>query len=178
MLLRKINAWISLATAVLLVGHAMLGAIEQLSRHRIPVPAPWMSSVLMGLMITHAMLSIMMVLSHLEEAGERRYRTYPNQNSATYAQRLTGVLMILLFALHYLGASNGLQSRILHAILHPLFYAVVFAHTGISTNKALITLGFGNAKAIRVIGVVVRVICVTTLIVGVSGLYVELFAEV
>ena len=66
----------------------------------------------------------------------------------------------------------------LHAILHPLFFAIVLAHVAVSVSKAMITLGIGNAKVIKVVDVVMKVICIATFVAGIIGFYLCLFVGV
>ena len=58
-----------------------------------------------------------------------------------------------------------------------LFFTIVLTHIAISTGKAFITLGIGNAKFIKVVDIVMKVICGATLIAGVIGIYLRTFGE-
>ena len=93
-------------------------------------------------------------------------------------QRASGILMILLLAVHILGANNYYKPKALHAVLHPLFFAIVLAHVAVSVSKAMITLGIGNAKVIKTVNVIVKVICIATFIACVIGFYLCLFMGV
>jgi hypothetical protein len=62
--------------------------------------------------------------------------------------------------------------------LHPLFFAIVLSHVAISTSKAFITLGIGNAKTIKTIDIVLKVICIATFIACTIGFYLCLFVGV
>jgi hypothetical protein len=83
-----------------------------------------------------------------------------------------------LLVLHIVGASNYYQPKILHAILHPLFFAVVLAHVAVSVSKAMITLGIGNAKVVKGVDVTIKLICIATFIASVIGFYLCLFVGV
>ena len=86
-------------------------------------------------------------------------------NVSTLVQRISGVLLIPFTALHIAGAVGFMQPpEIVHAILPPLFFALALAHAAVSTSKAFITLGIGNARFIKVADIVIKVICAATLI--------------
>ena len=86
--------------------------------------------------------------------------------------------MVPAAALHIAGATGAMvPPKMVHAIVPPLFFALVLSHVAISTGKALITLGIGNAKSIRVVNLVMKVICGVTWIAGVIGIYLRTFVE-
>jgi hypothetical protein len=81
-------------------------------------------------------------------------------------------LLIVFTALHIAGASGAMQlPHAVHTVLSPIFFSVALAHTAISTEKAFITLGIGNAKVIKAISIVVKLICAATLIAAIAGFY-------
>ena len=59
-----------------------------------------------------------------------------------------------------------------------MFFITVLAHVSVSTSKALITLGVGNAKVVKIVDIVMRLLCAVTLIAGVIGFYLCLFVGV
>ena len=70
------------------------------------------------------------------------------------------------------GATGIMQPPpLIHAIVPPLFFTIVLAHVAVSTPKALITLGFGNTKFIKISGIVIKVICIATLVADIVGFY-------
>ena len=85
------------------------------------------------------------------------------------------MLIIILTIVHIIGVENHLNPRILHIIIHPLFFLVAYAHMAISTSKAFITLGFGNAKTIKVVDIIMIIIGVILFIISTVGLYFVLF---
>jgi hypothetical protein len=91
---------------------------------------------------------------------------------------MTGIFMILLLVVHIIGAANHFQPKILHTILHPLFFIIVLMHVAVSTSKAFITLGIGNFKVVKVIDIVIKIVCVLTIIAGIIGFYLCLFMGV
>ena len=172
MLLRKINAIISLLTTLFLLGHAIFISVWMLSRGSVEQGAPIAPWILAGLVGVHAFISIYFAFSSHEEGENRKVKSYPKMNRATIFQRVSGILLIVFSALHIAGASGAMQPpHIVHTILPPLFFAIALAHAAISTDKALITLGIGNANVIKVVRIVVRLICAVTLIAAIVGFY-------
>jgi hypothetical protein len=132
----------------------------------------------MVLVVVHAIISILLGFLGHKGAEKRKCKEYPKLNVSTMIQRISGVLMLILLVLHIVGASNYYQPKILHAVLHPLFFAIVLAHVAVSVSKAMITLGIGNAKAVKIVDVAVKVICILTFIASVLGFYLCLFVGV
>ena len=96
-------------------------------------------------------------------------------NISTKIQRIGGVLLIPFSVLHILGTVGVIQPpQVIHAIIPPLFFALCLAHVAISGSKALITLGIGKAKLIKIVDIAVKVLCAVTLIAGVIGFYLYL----
>ena len=179
MLKRKINAGVSLLTTVMLLAHAIILSVYMLSGDRTFRPAAFTSWILMGLMIVHALISMDLIISTYAETGKRKGKSYPKMNVPTIIQRVSGALMIPATVLHVAGAIGAMvPPKMVHAIVPPLFFAIVLTHVALSTSKALITLGIGNAKFIKIADIVVKVICGATLIAGVIGIYMRTFTEV
>ena len=172
MILRKVNAVVSLFITVMLLNHAICHALWMLTSGKIALPQsilPWM---LFGLMMLHAVISIVLAVLGHKGAEKRKCKEYPKLNKATIFQRMSGVSLIIFTALHVLGTVGILEPPyIIHAILPPIFFAVVLMHTAISGSKAFITLGIGSAKAIGVIDIAIKLICGITLIADVIGFY-------
>ena len=178
MRLRKANAIISLIITVLLLDHGIYNSIWMLSRCTISRPveiSPW---VLVGLMMLHAALSIVMAIIGHKGLKKVPMKTYPKLNFPTILQRATGIAMLVLLAVHIAGAANYFQPKYLHAVLHPLFFAVVLTHTSVSVSKALITLGIGSTKVLKSIDIILLIICGATLIASCIGFLLCLFMGV
>lgn len=172
MLLRKINAIISLLTTFFLLDHAIFTSVWMLSKGNVEQSAPIAPWILAGLMAVHAFISIDLAISAHMEGGKGKYKSYPKMNRATIFQRVSGILLIIFTALHIAGASGAMQPpQIVHTILPPLFFAIALAHTAVSTDKAFITLGIGNARFVKAVGVIMKVICAATLVAAVIGFY-------
>ena len=178
MLKRKINAAVSLITAAMLLLHAICLSAYMLSGDSIARPSTIVGWALMGLMIIHALISMDLALSAHAENGKRKGKNYPKLNIPTIIQRASGILMVPAAVLHIAGATGAMvPPKMVHAIIPPLFFAIVLMHTAISVGKALITLGIGNTKFIKTVDIAMRVICGATLIAGVIGIYLRTFAE-
>ena len=178
MILRKINAALSLATTVLLMNHAIFFSIWMLSRCSIEKSADFMPRILAVLMVIHAVLSVILLIKTHKGAEKNKGKKYAALNIGTVMQRITGVLIVLMMGLHMAGAANHFQPKMLHAVLHPLFFAAALAHIAVSADKALITLGIGSVGVICAVRIAMRVICGATLVAGVIGFYLCLFVGV
>lgn len=88
---------------------------------------------------------------------------------------MSGILMMIFIGIHIAGAKNHFQPKMLHAVVHPLFFGVVLAHVAVSTSKSLITLGIGSAKVIKIVDIAIKILCRATFIAGVIGFYLCLF---
>ena len=172
MQLRKINAGVSLLTTLLLLAHSIYNAIRMLSRGSIIINANYIPWILMGLMLIHAFISIDLAISSHTESEKIKCKSYPKLNIPTIFQRASGILLIIFTALHVAGAAGFMHPpKAVHAIVPPLFFTLALAHAAISTSKAFITLGIGNAKFVKTFDVVMKVICVATLIADIIGFY-------
>lgn len=175
MILRKVNAVLSLLTTLLLLDHAIFQGARMLSRGSIVSTADIMPRILAGLMMLHAVISIVLAILGHKGAEKREVKSYPKLNKATVFQRVSGILLIFLTALHIAGTAGPLRPPfVIHAILPPLFFAVALMHAALSTSKAFITLGVGNARVIQGIDVVMKVLCGLTLVACVTGFYLYL----
>lgn len=172
MLLRKINAIISLLTTLFLLDHAIFTSVWMLSKGSVEQSAPIAPWILAGLVGVHAFISIYFAFSSHEEGENRKVKSYPKMNRVTIFQRVSGILLIIFAALHVAEASGAMQPpHIVHTIFPPLFFAIALAHTAVSTEKAFITLGIGNARVIKAVSIVVKLVCVITLIAAIAGFY-------
>ena len=175
MLLRKINAGLSLLATVLILDHAIFTSVWMLSRGSIPKSADFLPWILMGLTVIHALISIDLAITAHANAPKGNYKSYPKMNVSTIVQRISGILMMLFVGLHVAGATKLMQPpKAVHMIVPPLFFAIVLVHVAVSTSKAFITLGIGNAKTIKVVDAFMKVLCGLTLVAGVTGFYLYL----
>ena len=175
MMLRKINAWLSLVITTMLLDHAIFNAVWMLSKGGIEKTANSIPWILFRLMMLHAIISIALAILGHKGAEKRKCKSYSNMNISTNIQRMSGVSLILLTVLHIAGTIGLLQPpKIIHAILPPLFFTIALMHTAVSTSKAFITLGIGNAKLVKIADIAIKVICVITLFADVIGFYLYL----
>lgn len=177
MLLRKLNAGLSLLTTLLILDHAMFFSAWLLSAGTMEKSSESMPRILTMLMLVHAALSIVILIRD-RRRGEKKGNAYPGLNAATWVQRISGILMLPLLGIHVAGAVHDFQPPLLHALCHPVFFGVVLSHVAVSPGKALITLGVGSAGFIRVVDVAMRLLCGITFAAGAAGLYIYLFQGV
>ena len=176
MLKRKLNAVVSLLTTVLLLVHAICLSAYMLFGDSIGRPSPVVGWALMGLMIIHVLISMDILISMHAENGKHKGKHYPKLNAPMVIQRASGVLMVPAAVLHIAGATGAMAPpKMVHAIVPPLFFAIVLTHIAASTGKALITLGIGDTKFIKAVNIAMRVICGATWIAGVIGIYLRTF---
>ena len=93
MLLRKINAGLSLFVTFLLLDHAIFLAAWMLSRGSFQMganPIPW---ILLWSMVIHAIISILLGILGHKGAEKRKCKAYPKLNKATILQRISGILL-------------------------------------------------------------------------------------
>ena len=172
MLLRKINAGLSLLATVLILNHAISLSAWMLSKGAIPKSADFIPWVLAGVVLAHAFISIDLAISAHTSNKNRKGKKYAKMNRATIIQRISGVLMMLFIALHIAGATGYMHlPKVVYAIVPALFYTIVLAHVAVSTSKAFITLGIGNIKFVKVVDIVIKVICAATLIAALTSSY-------
>ena len=172
MLLRKINAGISMMITLLLLEHAVSMGAWMLSRGEIAPFASKLPRLLFAFMMVHAIISIVLAVLGHKGAEKRKCNNYSKMNVPTYIQRASGMLMIVFSVLHVLGATGVMQPPlVVHAIVPPLFFALSLTHAMISASKALITLGIGNARIMKVTDIAMRLICGAILIADVIGFY-------
>ena len=172
MLMRKINAIISLLATLFLLDHAIFTSVWMLSRGAVEQSAPVAPWILAGLVALHAFIGIYIAVSSHMEGETRKVKSYPKMNRVTIFQRVSGLLLIIFAVLHIAGASGAMNPpHIVHTIVPPLFFAIALAHAAFSTDKAFITLGIGNARFIKVLSVIIKVICALTLISAIAGFY-------
>ena len=176
--LRKINALISILIVLIFLDHSIFYSVVMLSRYRIPANVtvlPWVMTILVAV---HAILSIAMAVLGHKGAEKRKCNTYTQLNARTMIQRYSGLLMILLLVVHIAGSNTHFQPQLLHAVLHPIFFAIALIHFSVSASKAFVTLGIGNAKLVKAVDVLMVILCGTIFVACVVGFYLCLFMGV
>ena len=176
--LRKMNAVLSLIVTVLLMEHAIFYSVWMLTRGGIAKTGGPTPLLLVVLMVLHAVLSLLMAVLAHKGTEKHTHKTYVKLNVKTMIQRMSGLAMLLLLALHIIGANNHFQPKFFHAVAHPLFFAAVLAHTAVSGSKAFITLGVGNVSFVKILDKLLAVVCGVTFLAGVVGFYLCLFKGV
>ncbi len=175
MLLRKLNAALSLLTALMFFDHSIFLSIWMLSDFRIEKSADAMPFILAGLMVLHALISILLGILGHKGAEKRKCNAYPKLNAETFIQRASGILMLLLLGAHIAGAATHMQPKILHSILQTIFFLSAFAHISVSVGRSLITLGIGNARVIRVVDIAMKFLCLAVFAMSMVALFRAMF---
>ena len=176
MVLRKINSVLSLITTFLVLDHAIFNAVWFFSMKTLPKTTV-LSWVLVGFMAVHAMLSMALAMNAHNVPAPADAKSYPAKNVTTIIQRVTGMLLIVGTVFHVLGATGVMTPpAVVHAIVPTVFFTVCMAHTAISTSKAFITLGVGNAKVVKGIDIAVKVICAAVLVANIVGFFMNFAA--
>ena len=168
MILRKINAILALTSTLLLMDHAVFHAVWMLSRGAITKTESPLSFILCGFIAAHAVISILLAFLGHKGAENRKCNSYAKLNASTMIQRISGILLIVFTALH-VGPLRPPKALLM--VLQSLFFAIALLHVAVSTEKAFITLGIGNAKTIKTIGIIVKLVCAVTFIAAVVGFY-------
>ena len=172
MKLRRINAYFSLITTILIFGHAISLAVWMLSQGRIPRGPVFASQLLTVFFVMHAILSIVILITTNIGSKQTKGKHYPKLNASMAVQRSSGMLLILFTWLHIAGTIGIMTPPpAVHAIVPPLFFSLVMAHVAVSTSKALITLGVGDAKFIHRADAVIKAVCAITLLADIIGFY-------
>lgn len=172
MKLRKFNAGLSLLVTCLLLAHAISLALWMLSRGAIPQPPSPLPRMLTMATVIHALVSIGLLIAGNKDRTSIKGRHYPKQNAPMIIQRVSGVLLLIFSWLHIAGTVGIMTPPpLVHAIVPPVFFTIAMAHVVISTPKAFVTLGIGNAKFIKALSIAIRVLCLVVLIADIAGFY-------
>lgn len=174
---RKVNAIISLICSFLILIHGSYDALWMIMRGKMTTLPQFLPRVLVMFVIVHIILSIVTAIIASGGKKDPNSRMYKKENIKTMIQRMFGILIILLLPLHIIGMGNHLTPKVLHSIIHPLFFLVVYAHTAISFSKAFITLGIGNAKFIKIVDRVIAILCMFIFIASIIGVYLVMYAR-
>lgn len=173
---RKINAGVSLLCTLLIVSHAFYDSIW-MCFHKLPMFPKVLSRVLAGMVVVHAVLSIVTAILGSGKKTNNQEKFYKKENVKTLVQRLSGVLMIVLLPVHIFGMKGYLVPHVFHTIVHPIFFLAVYAHTAISFSKAFVTLGIGNAKVIKAIDIATSIFVSLLFVVSVVGLCLVMYGS-
>lgn len=173
MILRKINAVLSLFTTILLMVHAISIAFWMLSRGQIiPLGGHTLPNVLIGFFAAHALMSIIVLATSHKAEKNNNVMSHSKLNVQTIVQRISGVLLIVFTFLHIAGAKGIITPpAFIHAVVPTVFYTVTMVHIAVSGSKPFITLGIGNAKFIKGADIAIKAICAITLIADIIGFY-------
>jgi hypothetical protein len=174
---RKTNAIISLVCSFLILLHGGYDALWMIMRGRITTLPSFIARLLVIFVFIHIVLSIVNAILGSGKKTSLRGKVYKKENIKTIIQRVLAVLIVVLLAPHIIGMKNHLVPKLLHSIIHPLFFIAVYGHTAISFSKAFITLGIGNAKFIKIVDIIISVLCILIFIASIMGLYLVMYGR-
>lgn len=132
MILRKINSYLSLATAASFIFHASLMCL--LLSGAIPY-RPWypmVGGLLLILLVGHAALSMFIFFMNMEE--NKAIKNYWKSNIATVVQRTLAILMLFMAFIH-------MQTGAKLWVFQIVYIAVASGHIGLSVPRALLSSG-------------------------------------
>ena len=163
---------ISLLITLLLLNHVILLSVAMLTGGAVYIPNGAVAWILTVLVALHVFISIDLAVTAHEGTEKRKVKSYGKLNRATIFQRVSGVLMLVFVPLHVANFAGFLHlPKIVFATVPIVFFTIVLVHAAVSTSKAFVTLGIGSARFINVVDIVVKVICLATLIAALTGFY-------
>ena len=166
MLLKKCNAVLALAAALLLAIHNALNA-RMMILGRVNESPSLPAYILIGLLFLHIPISLFVLLKRNDGRGVR----YTNISMGWLFQRVTGIALIPLILFH--GFIRAGQFGIgLPAILVAHFFIMLLAylHIPLSVPNALLTLGLIDTDAAyRTAHRVCRVVCALLFLAGLTA---------
>ena len=163
MRLKKINAILGLLLMAICLTHIVLEIIDGLSGWEKQTYVAMTARICGTIAIFHVLISIGMIFFVHDKKG---LGAYPGKNMGTLIQRISGLMMIILLAIHVrlsqiISAHQEEETGffILCITVMILFYLTVFVHIALSFTRALITLGaITSRKKKDQLDVVLRVI--------------------
>ena len=143
MRIKKLNAWLALITAALLLIHETYQLFAFILFYYNPVMTKILGYALALAFVLHGILSAycLFVLHDSKSVA------YKKMNIKTVLQRISGLAMILLLPLHicsFLLLQRSAGTFIFYLLLafQALFYAAINCHVAVSFSSAFITLGY------------------------------------
>ena len=163
MVLKKINAVIALATAILLALHNTLNARMMLLK-RVDESPTVLAYCLIGLFLVHVLVSLFMLLFR----HERSKRHYANVGKGWLLQRITAIAMIPLVLFHgFVRAGQFGIGLIPILVVHFFIMLLAYIHIPLSVPNALVTLGIpDNMKQYATVRKICWVVCALLFLLG------------
>ena len=167
MILKKINAVISLLMTLLVVDHITACSIHLIT-HQTQLSSPTPARLLATLAIVHMGISLWIVFARHDAVAPKYYQ----KNQRTYQQRIFGVLILALLPYHVISSMTAAKGDISLAflIVHVLFTVVVTGHVATSVPGALVSLGLlSSQKQHKIALLISNIVCVLLLLLAVAG---------
>ena len=180
MRIKKLNAWLALITAALLLIHETYQLFAFILFYYNPVMTKILGYSLAFAFALHGILSAYCIFA----LHDSKTIAYKKMNIRTVLQRISGMAMLLLLPIH-IGAFMLLQRNagtfIFYLLLasQALFYAAINCHVAVSFSSAFITLGYledmdKKGRIDRTAWIISALLFITTSVVVISG-YTKMF---
>lgn len=168
MIIKKINAVLSMLTVLLLFAHSTYEIIAYSFFIYDVSVVKILARSFMTVAIIHVIISIIILLFFHEKKLLTKYGKY---NWRTLIQRISALAVIVLLAIHiktanYLLSDGKTMAGIITVlIIEFLFFTSVMLHIGSSFSRAMISLGIITAKKTQTrVDIIVSVICIIWLL--------------
>lgn len=161
MVIKKINACITILATLMLFMHSIYQALTYVAHYHNSVITAILGHSLEMVVWIHALIGLYFVcIKH-----DSKIIKYKKLNLRTYIQRLSMIILLVLLVPHMLTfsilkhAGSG-PILLIVIIITVLFYGAIFTHIALSLSKALITLGIIiEDKQRKVVDIFMAVIC-------------------
>ena len=185
MVLKKINAALSLLTIVGMLIHVIYNIYAYLTFYYNPLLKQLTAYPFLICVCLHALLGIFIVVTQGDGTAIKYYK---KQNLSTIIQRISAALMLLLLIVHirmfdlmgYAAGQGKWWLWWLLVFIELLFFAAVIAHISVSFSKALITMGWLDSMEIKkridrtacILGVIIFAVTSYAVIKGQIGIFI------
>lgn len=164
--MRKGNIIFGTIAVILLLWHSTVMSLLLLGKIAYNPNNKLTGWALLGVIILHALFNVVM---WIKGRSKRKVNMYIGLNKSCMLQRFTGILILMIFGLHYFayGYTTSAGEFIpttpsLHVYLGELlFLSVAVIHLFLSLNRLSVSIGIGvNKNARRVTQVISGVVCI------------------
>ena len=164
MKLKKANAVLAFISILILIAHIVVCVYSYIAFIYIPELIHAFAETAAVCIIAHAAVSLYIVFT---QGDGFKFDKYPARNIRTHAQRISGLLMIPSFFVHFRtfgllmsAATSGSPALLkLFFAFEAFFFAVVLLHSALSLSKAFITLGLiVTEKALKKADIVIFIV--------------------
>lgn len=147
--LRKINTLLIIIIAVMLLNHAVLSLLHLYGIISYSPDFKITGRRLFYPVVAHIVISLYLYLKDKSRGTNR----YPNLNSDTIQQLITGIMIIVFASMHILGYSfhpldgqSSFHFNLYHFVVDNLLFVSIALHLRVSIPKFMISFGFLDNK--------------------------------